>query len=200
MKLFTAPNSPFARKVMACAVAREIDRQLEQVLLNPYASPEDLTAANPLGKIPCLVTSDGKPMFDSPVICEYLDSVGDAPPMFPPSGGPRWKALKQQATADGILDAAITRRALGALPEQAALAEILGRQQRAVARALDMLEQELPHRGLDIGTISVTCALGYLDFRFPHEPWRPTRPVLAAWYSVMATKPELARTMPGDTA
>ena len=98
MKLYFVGTSPFVRKVMACAIARGMDRQIEAVPTDLPASPPDLLADNPLGKVPCLVTDDGLALFDSPVICEYLDTLGDALPMFPEHGAARWRALKQQAT------------------------------------------------------------------------------------------------------
>ena len=94
MKLYYAPASPYARKVRACAITREIDRQLTLVEVNPHQSPAELLAGNPLSKVPCLLTADGVALFDSPVICEYLDSVADGvTSLFPPHGGPRWRAL-----------------------------------------------------------------------------------------------------------
>lgn len=193
MKLFSADASPFARKVRACAVAREIDRQIEIIPTDPHVYPPALLAANPLSKIPCLITSDGRALFDSPVICEFLDTIGDAPPMFPPKGGPRWKALKQQAVGDGIMDAAVFRRGLrGLTGREAEHAHHKG----AIDRALDLLEMELPHRGVDIGTVSVACALGYLDLRFAGEDWRGRRPVLAAWFAAISAEPALAATAP----
>ena len=120
--------------------------------------------------------------------------------MFPPTGGPRWKALKQQAIGDGLLDAAVARRQEAARPQEAARDAVMARHKAAVDRALDLLEFELPYRSLDIGTVTVACALGYLDFRFPHEPWRPTRPALAAWYAAISTAPALALTAPKAAA
>ncbi len=197
MKLYYAPASPYARKVRACAIAREIDRQITLIEVNPHQSPADLLAGNPLSKVPCLITADGVALFDSPVICEYLDSVVDGvTTLFPPHGRARWRALKQQAMADGIMDAAILRRMEGARPEEAARTAVMERQAAAVSRTLAELEQDPPHKAIDIGTIAVACALGYLDFRFGHEPWRPAHPRLAAWFSAMAENPALALTAP----
>ena len=199
MKLFHAPASPFVRKVMACAIAREIDRQIMPIAANPHASPPELLAANPLSKVPCLLTTDGVALFDSPVICEYLDSIEDGTtPMFPRTGRARWVALKQQAMADGIMDAAVLRRGEGAKPKEAGRDALLARQQAAIDRALDQFERELPHKAIDIGTISVGCALGYLDFRFAGEPWRPRRPNLAVWFEAFGANPCMRRTVPKE--
>jgi glutathione S-transferase len=198
MKLFYSPASPYVRKVMACAIAREIDRQIQRLPTNPHASPPDLLAANPLSKVPCLVTEDGLALFDSPVICEYLDSVGVAAPLFPPAGGARLRALKYQAMADGILDAAILRRMEAQRPAEDARSAAMARQKDVVARTLAALEADPPHRTVDIGSIGVACALGYLDFRFAHEPWRPNCPRLATWFAEFAQEPCIAETPPHE--
>ena len=199
MKLFYSPNSPFVRKVMACAIARGIDQRIETVPSNPHDSPAALLAANPLSKIPCLIADDGAAVFDSPVICEFLDGLGDAGPLFPPPGPARWRALTLQALADGILDAALLRRGLAGVPPGAAIAAVIARQKAVMDRALDVLEHEVPQQGLDIGTIGAACALGYLDLRFAGDDWRAGRPALASWFAAISTAPALARTAPpGD--
>ena len=85
MKLYYSPTSPYVRKVMACAIARGLDGRIRLHPTNPHASPADLVADNPTSKVPCLVTDDGLSSDDSPVICEFLDSLGDAPALFPES-------------------------------------------------------------------------------------------------------------------
>jgi glutathione S-transferase len=201
VKLFHSPTSPYARKVMACAITREIDGQITLIPTNPHVSPAALLAVNPLSRVPCLVTEDGLALFDSPVICEYLDSVGETLPLFPRAGSAqRWTALKMQAAGDGIMDAAVPRRVEEAKPRDEARDLFIARQKAAVERTLDMLEAAPPGRHLDIGTISIACALGYLDFRFPHEPWRDRHPRLAAWLGAIAGVKGLAQTRPDMTA
>jgi glutathione S-transferase len=196
VKLFYSPASPFVRKVLACAVAREIDAQIERASTNPHVSPPELLAQNPLSKIPCLVTADGLALFDSPVICEYLDTIDNALPMFPEHGGQRWRALKLQAMADGVMDAAVARRGEEAKPQEDARDAFMARQKAAVDRTLAQWELEPPHKLLDIGSISVGCALGYLDFRFAAEPWREAHPHLAAWFEAFSANPAMAQTAP----
>lgn len=196
MKLHHSPTSPYVRKVMACAIALRIDNRIELVPTNPHLSTADLLVHNPLSKIPCLVTDDGLALFDSPVICEFLDSIGDALGLFPEPGAMRWRALKLQAIGDGIMDAAVGRRGEQTKPQEAARDLAMERQQSAVARALAALETEPPLRTLDIGSITVACALGYLDFRFAAEPWRPGHPKLAAWFETIANDPAITRTAP----
>ncbi len=201
MKLFYSPASPFVRKVMACAITRGIEKQIELIPSNPHVSPSNLLAANPLSKVPCLVTVDGVGLFDSPVICEYLDSLEDgALPMFPPAGAARWRALKFQAMGDGIMDAAVGARGEQSKPKEAARDAWVARQKAAVSRTLAQLEQDLPHKTVDIGSITIGCALGYLDFRFAAEPWRPAAPQLAAWFEAFSANPGMSQTVPKDAS
>ena len=194
MKLFHAPASPFARKVMACAIARGIEGQIS--LIPASGEGADVVLANPLGKIPCLVTDDGIALFDSRVICEFLDSVGDVIPLFP-EHGLRMRALRFQALADGICDAAVLCRGEQQRPTEPARDTVIAVQRRKIVRALDLLEQDVPAKHLDIGSIAVACALGYLDLRFPDEAWRDSRPNLSGWYTAMLERPCIAKTMPG---
>ena len=200
MQLFYSPASPFVRKVMACAVARGLDRQIEPIPTNPHLSPPALLAANPLSKVPCLITEDGLGLFDSPVICEYLDGLEGGLPLFPRHGGPRWLALKLQAMGDGIMDAAVARRGESLRPAEDARAALMARYKAAVDRTVAALEADVPHQVVDIGTIAVGCALGYLDFRFAREPWRPAAPKLAEWFAAFSENPCMARTLPRDPA
>ena len=196
MKLFYSPASPYARKVLACAITREIDDRIDKLPCNPNESPPELLAWNPLSKVPCLVTDDGLALFDSPVICEYLDSRGDALPVFPGHGPARWRALKLQAMGDGILDASVPRRWEMLKPAEEGRTAWIARQKAAVDRTLDALEADPPHRMPDIGSIAVACALGYLDFRFAAQPWRPAHLKLAAWFEAFSDNPGIAQTIP----
>jgi glutathione S-transferase len=148
--------------------------------------------------VPTLITDDCQHIYDSPVICEYLDGVGAAPKLFPAAGPARWKALTQEALADGILDATQPRRREIALPQDEGRKGYIALQQGKVARALDEFEKQADSLGnLDtIGEITLGCALGYLDFRYPNEPWRPGHPKLEAWYAKVVKLPPLADTMP----
>ncbi|WP_158743749.1 glutathione S-transferase family protein [Acidisphaera sp. L21] len=193
MKLLYQPSSPFGRKVMVCAIAREIDDQIVTVLAGGESEP--VVGVNPLGKIPCLVANDGTELYDSRVICEFLDGVGSSIPLFP-DHGLRMRALRLQALADGISDAAVLRRGEQSRPSEPARDDVIEKQKRKVARSLAVLEADVPADHLDIGTIAVACALGYLDLRFADEPWRDAHPALAAWFAKMMERPCLARTIP----
>ena len=194
MKLFHSGTSPYVRKVMATAMACGIEKEITLVPTNPHACPPDLLSQNPLSRVPCLVTEDGVALFDSPVICEYLDAKAEGS-LFP-AGAARWRVLKFQALGDGIMDAAVARRMEMGRPAEDARTAAMDRHAAAVSRAVDALEADPPPDHLDIGTITVACALGYLDFRFAADAWRTGHPKLSAWYGKMEARPELAATAP----
>ncbi|MFM7420246.1 MAG: glutathione S-transferase family protein [Alphaproteobacteria bacterium] len=196
MKLAYSPNSPYVRKCVVLAIQRGIDKQME--LWTVGTTDPALVKVNPLSKVPTLVLDDGSALYDSPVICEYLDGVGDGPKMFPPPGPARWKALRQEALGDGILDATQPRRREIALPQDEGRQTYITLQQGKVKAALAVLEAEADSLGMltTIGEITIACALGYMDFRFPNEPWRPGHPKLEAWYAKVAAMPAMTRTVP----
>ena len=196
MKLYYSPTSPYVRKVVACAIVRGLDGRIEKHASNPHASPADLVADNPLSKVPCLVTDDGMSLFGSQLICEYLDSLGEELPLFPAKGASRWRALKFQSLGDGILDAAVPCRGEQGKPAEAARDAQIARYKEAMKRTVDTLEADPPHKTVDIGSIAVACALGYLDFRFGSDPWREGHPKLAAWYEAFARNKGIAETAP----
>lgn len=194
MKIAYSPNSPYVRKAMACAIARGLTIEEWSI---PSSDPQ-VMAHNPLAKVPTLVTDDGMALYDSPVICEYLDSQGSAPKLFPPAGPARWNALRLQALGDGIMDACQPRRREIALPQDDGRKEYIATQRGKVDRSIAALEAEADKLGAltTIGEITVACALGYLDFRYANEPWRPAAPKLAAWYAKVAAMPAIAQTAP----
>jgi glutathione S-transferase len=196
MKLYYSPTSPYVRKVMACAIVRGLDGRIEKHASNPHASPADLVADNPLSKVPCLVTDDGMSLFGSQLICEYLDSLGDRLTLFPPHGAARWRALKFQSLGDGILDAAVPCRGEQGKPQEAARDAQIARFKMVMTNAVAVLEMDPPGKHIDIGSITFACALGYLDFRFAADPWRPAAPKLAAWYEMFAKNKAIADTAP----
>lgn len=198
MKLRFSPTSPYVRKVVATAIETGLDGRIERVPTDPWSPDTDLPASNPLGKVPALELDDGTALFDSRVICEYLDSLHDGPRLFPASGAARWQALRQAAIADGICDAAINRLLDTRRPEPQQSADWQARQKTAMARACDLLETEAEALAgpLTIGHIATACALGYLDLRFDADRWRQDRPRLAAWFADFAERPSIAGTKP----
>jgi glutathione S-transferase len=200
MKLLSSVPSPYGRKVKIVAKLKQLDDQIEmQHTETNVPVNEALRRENPLSKIPVLILEDGTQLYDSHVICEYLDSLKPTPRLFPASGMERFRVLTLGALGDGILDAALLlvyeKRFR---PEDKWVQSWIDRQQLKVDTALDYLEQKLPDwgEGLNYGHVTVACALGYLDFR--HEgKWRATHPGLVAWLdrfaaavpAFVATKP-----------
>jgi glutathione S-transferase len=203
MKLHHNVASPYVRKVIAVAIETGLRERLELVerKMSPVNPSPELNRDNPLGKIPCLVTDEGVALFDSRVICEYLDGLHDGPKMFPPVGPARWTALRRQAQGDGIMDAGVlTRYETYLRPEERRWPEWITNQKLKFRRALDALDGEAAEfdEAVDIGTITIGCALGYLDFRYRDENWRAQRPRLAAWWERFAQRPSMARTAPSE--
>jgi glutathione S-transferase len=200
MKLRYSSTSPYVRKVAVVAFETGLIGRIELVPTNVWASDTDIGRDNPLGKVPALTTDGGEVLFDSPVICEFFDSLHDGTKLFPPSGGARWTALRRQALADGMLDAGILRRLESMRKEPERSASWMDRQRTATARATDTLEDEAPAlgAGVTIGHIAIGCALGWFDFRFPADDWRHNRPRLAAWYAAFAQRPSMQKTVPKD--
>lgn len=200
MKLRYAPTSPYVRKVLAVAYEAGVESRIERVPTQVWTPDTDIAKDNPLGKVPALITDEGETLFDSPVICEYLDSLGQGAKLFPAPGPARWKALKLQALADGVLDAAILRRLEGQRPKEQQSSKWLERQAAAVRRGMDALEREAGGWGnaVTIGQLAAACACGYLDFRFAQEPWREGRPRLAAWYETFARRASIEKTAPKE--
>lgn len=200
MELHYSATSPYVRKVVVVAAETGLSDRLERVTPDrPGAAA--IASVNPLAKVPALITDDGDTLYDSPVICEYLDSLHDGARMFPPSGDARWRALRLQALGDGVLDAGLLivmegRRDIEA-ERSAGFVEF---QKGKIGSALDALEAEASGlgEGPDIGTITVGCALGYVDFRLGDLAWRSTRPALAAWYEDQAKRPAMVATVPKD--
>lgn len=200
MQLHFNPASPFARKVMVVAYECNIAEKITQspLLLSPVKPDPGVNADNPLGKIPALSLDDGTTLYDSRVICEYLNDLGGGN-LYPPSGSARWTARRREACADGICDAAILARYEGFVrPEEKRWEEWTNAQLNKFRRALQSLESEGIDDTVDIGSLSIVIALDYLDFRYPEEDWRSTHPTLAAWAQKFSSRESLLQTMPHE--
>ncbi|MHA1567864.1 MAG: glutathione S-transferase N-terminal domain-containing protein [Alphaproteobacteria bacterium] len=198
MKLYYSTTSPFVRKVSVFAIEAGLAARLERIPTNPWVADKALLADNPLSKVPTLVTDDGLVLYDSRVICEYLDSLHPPPHLFPEPGPARWSTLRLQALGDGIMDAAVLRFLERKRPPEQRSPDWDLSQELAVSRALDWLETQVANwsPNITIGKITVACALGYLDFRFGDEPWRDEHPALASWFSGFAARASMQQTLP----
>ncbi|HSV46412.1 MAG TPA: glutathione S-transferase [Ramlibacter sp.] len=200
LTLHWSPKSPYVRKVMVCAHELGLVHQLELVrsvaaMLKPNPA---LMAVNPLSKIPTLVREDGSVLFDSVVICEYLDHRGGGT-LFPHSGETRWQALRWHAFGDGLLDALILWR--NEREREVPLQGLLDAFELKVRASLQLLEAEAPalaQAPFSIGQITVGCALGYLDYRFGALGWRTLAPGLSSWFAQLCERPSFSATEPLD--
>ncbi len=200
MKLHWSPKSPYVRKVMICAHELGLLHRLELVrsvaaMLKPNPS---IMVDNPLSKIPTLVREDGSTLFDSVVICEYLNALADGP-LFPQTGDARWQSLRWHALGDGLLDALILwrneREREHPLP---ALLDAFELKTRATIALLGQEAEALGAAPVSIGSITVGCALGYLDYRFETLAWRESAPALAFWLAKLRERPSFQATEPSD--
>ena len=191
MKLYYHPISPFVRKVLVVAEENGLGDRIECVMADTL--DEALRVINPLSKIPALTLDDGTALYDSRVICEYLDSLG-ANAMIPPEGPARWTARLLEALGDGIGDAVLRVVMENRRPETDRHADVIARQLRAVTAGLAEAERQLEPGRFTLGDAAVACAVSYLDFRLPQHEWRPAYPALAAWYDDAEQRPSLAKT------
>lgn len=199
MKLRYSTTSPYVRKVNVVAMEAGIDEKIERIATMAADPASGLNKDNPLNKIPALILEDGSSLYDSAVICEYLDHLYGGGRLHPAAGAQRWKALKRQALADGMLDAAVLRVMESRRPEPYRFPDWDKRQKLKIDQGLMALEQEA-HRMTewDIGTLTIAVLLDYLDFRFAKEEWRKTAPKLAEWHKNISAKASLKVTLPKE--
>ena len=201
MKLRYSPTSPYVRKVVVTAIEAGLDERIERIETDVWNPETDIAEDNPLGKVPALVTDEGRVLCDSPTICDYLDSLHEGPRLIPAEGPARWQVLNLHALANGVMDAAVARVIEHrARPEHLRFDGWLERQKLKIDRALDSLDRQAAEGVLDgpvnLGTITVGCALGYLDLRFSEDAWREGRPALEAWYDAFSQRPSMQATVP----
>jgi glutathione S-transferase len=205
MRLRYSPTSPFVRKVMVVALETGLAERIERIptTVAPTTPNEEVARENPLVKVPALTTDDGIVLYDSPVICEYLDTLHSGAKLFPAAGKARWIALRQQALGDGVLEAAILGRYESVRPKEFLWQDWIDAQLRKVRGALAALDIEVEagelgngSDGITIGQVAVGCALGYLDFRYQSEEWRARSRRLAQWYGHFAERKSMQLTVP----
>ena len=201
MKLYWSPRSPFVRKVMVCARELGVADRLEKIYTLVAVSDvnADMLRVNPLGRIPALVTDEGSVLYDSIVICEYLDARDGRHRLFPADGAVRWDALRRHALADGLLEMLVLWRSLRNPGAGEPSRGLLGAFERKVASALAAAEVEAPGpTRFDIGDVTLAVVLGYLDFRYTEMNWRRQHPRLAEWFVAVAARPSMQQSAPED--
>jgi glutathione S-transferase len=198
MKLYYSPTSPYVRKVRVVAIEKGLADRIELVSATPWPDPAAVAAVNPLGKVPALVTDEGVALYDSPVICEYLDVLVPAAPLVPRSGSGRWQVLRCQALCDGILDAAVAIVLERRRPEAERSTSVAKRAEDAIRRSVAALKAELrpASAGFDLGQISIAVALGYLEFRLGDVALGVDEPAIRDWWAATRERPSLVATRP----
>jgi glutathione S-transferase len=201
MKLYYSSASPFVRKVTVTAIECGLDKKIEHhpTMVVPIKPNAELARDNPLMKVPTLTTDGREILYDSRVICEYLDSLHDGRKLLPASGGERWRVLRLQALGDGILDAGIlSRYETGIRPAEKQWSDWISGQATKIKQGLDMAESEaeLLAGPIDLGQITIACAVGWLEFRKPIGDIRHGRPKLAKWYDEFVKRPSMQATLP----
>ena len=200
MKLFYSPTSPYVRKVTVLALEKGLDGRIERTPMgaSPIKRDPALTNSNPLGKVPCLITDEGRALYDSPVICAYLDSL--KAPALRPSGAAHFDDMTLEALADGLLDAGLLMRYEGTLrPEAFRWSEWTDGQMGKLTGAIDALETTFAKQltgPVTLGQIAVACALGWFDFRYANVDWRKTHPKVAAFTKSFGERPSMMATKP----
>lgn len=199
MKLIGSYTSPFVRKISILLLEKGIT--FEFVNEQPYQAENGVAQYNPLGKVPALVTDDGETWFDSPIIAEYIELLGIAPAMVPREPKAALMVKQIEALADGIMDAGLVSVREQARPAAQQSEAELVRQREKISRSLDMCEQLLQDGKIsadtvNLATIAIACAIGYLNFRRVSPGWCVDRPLLVKLAETLFQRESFARTEP----
>lgn len=198
MKIYGSLTSPYVRKVRILALEKCV--ACDFVVTDAWAADSPIPRLNPLGKVPAFERDDGTVLFDSPLICEYLDRL-KAPALIPLAGEPRWQVLTVHALAQGMLDATVTRLLETRRPPAQQAADVIARQEQKIARALEYAAGLVDGRAYLCGEkfgfadLSLAVALDYIDFRYAH-PWREHQPALGRWLAAIHQRPSFLETLP----
>jgi glutathione S-transferase len=200
MKLLYNDASPYARKCAVTAHEKGLADRVEIDRVNVYET--EFRDLNPLNKIPCLLREDGPALFDSFVICDYFDRIGEGPALIPADGAERDRVLRLHAIGQGITDAALNLRSQvmrdAKLDMPLPKDWYIDRQWAAIQAGVKLLDGEIETLvpAADLGQIAVATALGYLDLRFPESAWKHHGPKLAVWYEAFGARPSMQATVP----
>ncbi len=197
MRLFYSATSPYARKVRAVLIEKNINNEVTLVPVNPLGDDTDeLRRLNPLGKVPALILADGRVILDSPVICDWLDTYAPEPRLIPTGSDHRLDVLTRQAIADGMTDAAFSLVMEARRPDMQRSSEWTERWTTAIERSVKTLNERITPERFDLGDIATAVALLYLDYRLPSLSWRDANSTLASWTDQLSERPSLTQTRP----
>ncbi|MCB1682762.1 MAG: glutathione S-transferase N-terminal domain-containing protein [Alphaproteobacteria bacterium] len=200
MKLFYTPTSPYARKVRVVAIEKGLKDKIELVIAPPAENPPELQKTNPLGAVPALQLENGESLYDSPVICAYLDSLSKDNPLYPSSGIEKFRAMRAEALANGIMESGVAIVYERRRTDTGISQKIVDKHLKAIDRAIPVLEAECPAFGeaVTIAQIAYATALGYISFRLPEISWETKAPKLAKWAETFSERPSMKETVPKD--
>ncbi|SDN41053.1 glutathione S-transferase family protein [Ensifer sp. YR511] len=200
MKILHGKLSPFVRKAMICAIEKGLENrvEIEPAAVGQGKINEDLLKLNPTGKIPTLITDDGDAIYDSLVICDYLDSVVAEPRFVPAEQRERTRALTMNAAADGLIVAGVLAMLEKGKPAERQWPEFEAAQWAKVEHCIGAIDKARAERGdkFDIGAAAALCALGWLDARAQHIDWRGRYAALATWADAHDSRDSVSRTRP----
>ena len=198
MKLYGSLTSPYVRKVRIVLKEKGLTHDL--IVEGPADAAGNVARLNPLRAIPLLVRDDGEVFFDSPMICEYIDSLNDKPRLYPASGEARWQALRWQALSQGMMEATVTRMLEGRKPAEKQDASVIAKHEARIAAALAFAAERVPASGfisgstIGIADITLAAALGYIELRYAHD-WRGKHPKLASWFAPISQRASFVETL-----
>lgn len=205
MKLYYSKTSPYARKVRMVIIEKGLEQEVEEIIVNPYNDNPDLVAANPLGKIPTLLLDNGKALFDSPVICHYLDSLSNQHQLIPREGWEKWQILCSEALADGLTDATYNLVMERRRPSTEQSASWMTHWSNEIYRSLQGMDEELFESAekITLAHLAAGAAVGYIDLRLPELLYETESPQdainsrLMDWYESFKTRDSMLATNPG---
>lgn len=197
-KLRYSSTSPFVRKVCVVSIETGQEKDIEFIKTSTADPNCDIGKDNPLNKVPALVLPNGSALYDSHVICEFLDSRHSGAKLFPAIGEARWTALRQEALANGMADAGVLRLMETRRPASEQSPAWMARQKLKMEQGLDQLEKEAAHfaNEFNIGLMTIAIVLDYFDFRYKAEEWRKGRPNLKKWHDAISSRASLKSTLP----
>lgn len=198
MKLYSAPTSPYVRMVRVAALEKGLGDRIE--LVDARGEGNDTEDKNPLNKVPAMVTDDGETLIESSLICQYVDSLGPEPELYPRDPDARRRVLQQEALIHGVLDAAVLRRMETRREEGKQSQWWDERQKRKITLGLARIEADIEALtgAPTITPITLGCALSFMDRILADTDWRTAYPNLAAWYESYKDTPHMAATTPAD--
>lgn len=197
MKLYITTPSPFARKVRIVAREKGLSERIEEIAVDPYGNAPELLATNPVVQVPTLLAEDGLPLTDSPVICEYLDAIGEGARLLPVDGAERLRVRRLETLGNAALEMGVKLLLEKRRPEVERSPSWMARWTVNMGRALDALEAAGPDADrFDMGVLTAGVAVTWIGFRHPDYDWKTGRPNLVALQAALERRPSFVDTYP----